>query len=113
MTLGFRTEVLVELLGTEAALEELISLAVRYLDKSGKDYSEAVRLLVQHLCSDLVHCNSALTQTRVLLVLLPFLMPVKESALDAMISGQQHSFVRKCQFLAALIKGKMFCLLHS
>jgi len=109
MTLGLGTEVLVELLGAETVLNELLSLAVLYLDKSSKDCAEVVRLLVQHLCSDLLHCNSALAQTRILLALLPFLMPVKENALDAMIAiVKQHSFVNKCKFLAALVKGKMF-----
>jgi len=109
MTLGLGTEVLVELLGAETVLNELLSLAVLYLDKSSKDCSDVVRLLVQHLCSDLLNCNSALTQTRILLALLPFLMPVKENALHAMIAiVKQHSFVSKCKFLAALVKGKMF-----
>lgn len=107
--LGLRTEVLVELLGAETVLDELLSLAVLYLDKSGKDSLEVVRLLVQHLCSDLLHCDSALAQTRILLAILPFLMPVKENALDAMIAiVKQHLFVSKCKFLAALVKGKMF-----
>jgi hypothetical protein len=114
MTLGLRTEVLVELLGAETALDELLSLTVRYLDKPSKECSEVVRLLVQHLCSDLLHRNSALAQTQILLALLPFLMPLKEDALDAMIAiVKQHSFVNNCKFLAALIKGKMLYHLQS
>lgn len=109
MTLGLRTEVLVELLGAETALNELLSLAIQYLDKSSEDCSEVVLLLVQHLCSDLLYPNSALEQTRILLALLPFLMPVKEHAVDAMTAiVKQHSFVNRCKFLAALVKGKMF-----
>jgi len=114
MTLGLGTEVLVELLGAETVLNELLSLAGLYLDKSSKHCSEVVRLLVQHLCSDLLHRDSALAQTRILLALLPYLMPVEENALDAMIAIiKQHSFIIKCKFLAALVKGKMFYWLQS
>jgi hypothetical protein len=114
MTLGLHTEVLVELLGAETALDELLSLAVHYVDKSSKGCSEVVRLVVQHLCTDLLCHNSALAQTRILLALLPFLMPLKESELGAMIAiVKQHSFVNNCKFLAALIKGKMFYQLQS
>jgi hypothetical protein len=108
MTLGLGTEVLVELLGAETVLNELLSLAVLYLDKSSKHCSEVVWLLVQHLCSDLMLCDSALAQTRILLALLPFFMPMKANVLDAMIAVvKQHSFVNN-KFLAALINGKRF-----
>jgi hypothetical protein len=114
MTLGLHTEVLVELLGAETALNELLSLAVQYLDKSSEDCSEVVRLLVQHLCSDLLCHNSALAQTQILLALLPFLMPVKKHAVDAVTAiVKQHTFVNKCRFLAALVNGKMFRYLQS
>lgn len=114
MTLGLHTEMLVELLGAETVLNELLSLAMQYVDKSSKDCLEVVQLLVQHLCSDLLPCDSALAQTRILLALLPFLMPLKENALDAIIAiVKQHSFVNKCKFLAAFVKGKMLYYLQS
>jgi hypothetical protein len=112
VTLTFPTDTLVDLLGPEAALDELTSLAVRYLDKSGKDCSDVKCLLVQHLCCDLLQADSALAETFILLTLLPFLMPVKEKEIDVMITLiNQHSFINKCKFLSALIKGKLFCQL--
>jgi hypothetical protein len=107
ITLTLPTETLVELLGADTALEELISLAMKYLDKSGKGSSEVTYLLLQHLCSDLLNADTALAETRILLTLLPFLMPIKENEMDVMIHLiKQHSFINKCKFLAALIKGK-------
>jgi hypothetical protein len=113
MALAFPTDTLVDLLGAEAALDELMSLAVQYLDKSGKDCSDVACLLVQHLCSDLLQADSALAETCILLTLLPFLMPVKEKEIDTMITLiKQHSFINKCRFLSALVKGKLFCQLR-
>jgi hypothetical protein len=107
IALTLPTEALVELLGADTALEELTSLAMQYLDKSGKGTSEVTCLLVQHLCSNLLRADSALAETRVLLTLLPFLMPIKEREMDIMIHLiKQHSFINKCKFLAALIRGK-------
>lgn len=111
-SLAFSTDTLVELLGAEAALDELISLAVQYFDKSGKDCSDVILLLVQHLCSDLLQADSALAETRILLTLLPLLMPVKEREVDTMIALiKQNSFNNKCKFLSALIKGELLCQL--
>jgi hypothetical protein len=108
LTLAVPTETLVELLGAEAVLDELISLAMQYMDKSGKDCSDIACLLVQHLCSDLLQTDSALAETRILLTLLPFLMPVKEKEIDVMSTLlKQHSFINKCKFFAALTKGKL------
>jgi hypothetical protein len=107
ITLTLPTETLVELLGADTALDELISLAMQYLDKSGKGSLEVSCLLVQHLCCDQLHANSALAETRILLTLLPVLMPVKEKEMDVMIQLiKQHSFINKCKLLAALVRGK-------
>lgn len=114
MTLTLPTETLVELLGADAALETLTSLAMQYLGKSGKGSSEVSCLLVQHLCSSLLLANSALAETCSLLTLLPFLMPVKEKQMDAMIQLiKQHSFINKCKFLAALIRGKFLLSVNN
>ncbi|XP_069672379.1 HEAT repeat-containing protein 1 [Periplaneta americana] len=99
-TLEVSTEVLVEIVGVERLVEELLLLAMESLDRK-----KVACLVVTHLCSDLLRTNSAVTETRVLLALLPYLMPVCDEDVDVMgVLLKQHSFFKQCEFMSAFMQ---------
>ncbi|PSN50219.1 hypothetical protein C0J52_07804 [Blattella germanica] len=105
-TLGFPTEVLVELLGAEKVLEELITLSIQCL-KHGDDkhWCAIANMLVKHMCSEKLQIKTVLAETQIVLALLPFLFPRnKKNDLILRQILNQEQFIGKSKLLSSLSK---------